>query len=112
MYIAIILENFDEIFQQDESGVSRGDFETFYMVWGRYDPRATQFVTLTELSNLLHDLHPPFQLSKPNLVNKFLHFNFFVVNQNFCMYLFFVSMHCKVLQNKAQSNEFKVNAIF
>ena len=68
MYIAIILENFDEIFQQDESGVSQGDFETFYMVWGRYDPRATQFVTLTELSNLLHDLHPPFQLPKPNLV--------------------------------------------
>uniref|UniRef100_H2ZHJ4 Sodium channel protein n=1 Tax=Ciona savignyi TaxID=51511 RepID=H2ZHJ4_CIOSA len=68
MYIAIILENFDEIFKQDESGVSQGDFETFYMVWGRYDPRATQFVTLTELSNLLHDLHPPFQLPKPNLV--------------------------------------------
>ncbi|XP_078484779.1 sodium channel protein 1 brain-like [Ciona intestinalis] len=68
MYIAIILENFDEIFQQDECGVSQGDFETFYMVWGRYDPRATQFVTLTELSNLLHDLHPPFQLPKPNLV--------------------------------------------
>lgn len=69
MYIAIILENFDEIFQQDESGVSQGDFETFYMVWGRYDPRATQFVTLTELSNFLHDLHPPFQLPKPNLVS-------------------------------------------
>nr|CAB3265896.1 sodium channel protein 1 brain-like [Phallusia mammillata] len=68
MYIAIILENFDEIFKQDESGVSQGDFETFYMVWGRYDPKATQFVTLTELSNLLHDLHPPFQLPKPNLV--------------------------------------------
>ena len=69
MYIAIILENFDEIFEQDETGVSQGDFETFYQVWGRYDPRATQFVSISQLSNLLHDLHPPFQLSKPNEVS-------------------------------------------
>ncbi|CAK8685583.1 unnamed protein product [Clavelina lepadiformis] len=68
MYIAIILDNFDEILKQDESGVSQGDFETFYMVWGKYDPQASQFVTLTKLSDLLHDLHPPFQLAKPNSI--------------------------------------------
>ena len=69
MYIAIIMENFDDIFQQEQNGVSQGDIETFYMVWGRYDPRATQFVTLLELPDLLHGLYPPFQLAKPNLVN-------------------------------------------
>nr|XP_039270948.1 sodium channel protein type 4 subunit alpha B-like [Styela clava] len=66
MYIAIILENFDEIFQQEESGVGQDDFEYFYVVWGRYDPKASQFVSIAELSNLLHSLHPPFQLAKPN----------------------------------------------
>ena len=68
MYIAIILENFDEILQQDKSGVSQGEFDTFYTVWGRYDPQATQFVGLNILSNLIHELHPPFQLPKPNQV--------------------------------------------
>lgn len=74
MYIAIILDNFEEILQQDETGVSLGDFDTFYEVWGRYDPRATQFVTLHELSNLLHHLHPPLQLPKPNEVRRLKNF--------------------------------------
>ena len=76
MYIAIILENFDEILQQDKSGVSQGEFDTFYIVWGKYDPQATQFVSLNELSNLIHELHPPFQLAKPNQVRSFRSFSF------------------------------------
>lgn len=71
MYIAIILENFDEIFQQEETGVSQDDFEYFYVIWGRYDPKASQFVSVAELSNLLHSLHPPFQLAKPNEASPF-----------------------------------------
>ena len=69
MYIAIILDNFDDILQQDESGISLGDFEEFYSVWAGYDPKATQFVTLQKLSNLLDDLKPPFQIPKPNEVS-------------------------------------------
>lgn len=68
MYIAIILENFGEMFDQEEAGLSQDDFEFFYVVWARYDPKATQFVSVSDLSNLLHSLHPPFQLAKPNEV--------------------------------------------
>ena len=68
MYIAIILENFEDILQQDESEISPGDFEEFYSVWALFDPQATQFVTLKKLSNLLDSLRPPFQIQKPNEV--------------------------------------------
>ena len=68
MYIAIILENFEDILQQDESGITSGDFEEFYAVWAHYDPDATQFVTLKKLSNLLDTLRPPFRIQKPNEV--------------------------------------------
>ena len=68
MYIAIILENFEEILKQEESGVSKTDIEQFYAEWAHYDPNASQYVTLTTLSDLLNDLKPPFQIKKPNKV--------------------------------------------
>lgn len=68
MYIAIILDNFEDILSQDEIGISTGDFEQFYYVWAQFDPKATHYVTLTTLSDLLNNLHPPFQIKKPNQV--------------------------------------------
>ena len=82
MYIAVILENFDEIFQQvirfnqiqigndfseqDRVGIADEDYEFFYAVWGRYDPKATQFVHIDEMPDLLHTLPKPFKVPKPN----------------------------------------------
>jgi hypothetical protein len=35
-------------------------------VWGRYDPKATQFVHIDEMPDLLHTLPKPFKVPKPN----------------------------------------------
>ncbi|XP_075240737.1 sodium channel protein 1 brain-like isoform X3 [Convolutriloba macropyga] len=66
MYIAIILENFNNAHQQEEIGITEDDMEMFYQVWQRYDPMATEFIHYLTLPDLLDDLDPPFRLAKPN----------------------------------------------
>ena len=66
MYIAVILENFNEAQQQEEIGVSDDDLETFIQVWEDYDPKATHYIPLNKLSDFLDALEPPLQIPKPN----------------------------------------------
>merc|ERR1719285_1618105 len=73
MYIAVILENFDEIFQQDRVGIADEDYEFFYAIWGKFDPKATQFVHIDEMPDLLHALPKPFKVPKPNEMPDLLH---------------------------------------
>ena len=66
MYIAVILENYDQAHQQEEIGITQDDFEGFYGVWEKYDPHATQFVKLDQLSDLIAEIEPPLGIGKPN----------------------------------------------
>ena len=66
MYIAVILENFNEAQQQEEIGVSDDDLETYIQVWQEFDPKATHFIPLSKLSDFLDALEPPLQIPKPN----------------------------------------------
>lgn len=66
MYIAVILENFNEAQQQEEIGVSDDDLETFIQVWEEYDPKATHYISLYQLSDFLDALESPLQIPKPN----------------------------------------------
>lgn len=66
MYIAVILENFGVATEESADPLSEDDFEMFYEVWERFDPRATQFVKYNMLSELAHALSPPLRIPKPN----------------------------------------------
>lgn len=66
MYIAVILENFNEAQSQEEIGVSDDDLETFIQVWEEFDPNASHFIGLQQLSDFLDALEPPLQIPKPN----------------------------------------------
>lgn len=66
MFIAVILENFNQAHEQEEVGITEDDFDMFYAVWERYDPLATQFIKYEQLSNFVADLEPPLGISKPN----------------------------------------------
>lgn len=66
MYIAVILENFNEAQSQEEIGVTDDDLETFIQVWEEYDPKATHYIHLSQLSDFLDALEPPLQVPKPN----------------------------------------------
>ncbi|XP_052755865.1 sodium channel protein 60E isoform X2 [Galleria mellonella] len=68
MYIAIILENFNQAHQEEEIGIVEDDLEMFYIRWSKYDPHATQFISFVQLSDFIASLDPPLGISKPNTV--------------------------------------------
>ncbi|GLV43437.1 Na channel protein 60E [Carabus blaptoides fortunei] len=68
MYIAIILENFNQAHQEEEIGIVEDDLEMFYIRWSKYDPHATQFIRFGQLSDFIASLDPPLGISKPNTV--------------------------------------------
>ncbi|KAH1006851.1 hypothetical protein HUJ05_007545 [Dendroctonus ponderosae] len=68
MYIAIILENFNQAHQEEEIGIVEDDLEMFYIRWSKYDPHATQFIRFAQLSDFIASLDPPLGIAKPNTV--------------------------------------------
>ncbi|XP_037825375.1 LOW QUALITY PROTEIN: sodium channel protein 60E-like [Lucilia sericata] len=68
MYIAIILENFNQAHQEEEIGIVEDDLEMFYIRWSKYDPHATQFIHFAQLSDFIASLDPPLGIAKPNTV--------------------------------------------
>lgn len=59
MYIAIILENFNQAHQEEEVGIVEDDLEMFYIRWSKYDPHASQFISFSQLSDFIASLDPP-----------------------------------------------------
>ena len=59
MYIAVILENFNQAHEQEEIGITDEDIEMFYAVWQLYDPLATQFIEFEKLPYFIANLGPP-----------------------------------------------------
>ncbi|XP_064425360.1 sodium channel protein type 9 subunit alpha-like [Latimeria chalumnae] len=68
MYVAIILENFNEAQEQELAGITDDDIDMYYEVWSTYDPYATQFIAYEQLSDFLDELKPPLKIPKPNAV--------------------------------------------
>jgi hypothetical protein len=66
MYIAIILENYDKVYEQEEIGITEDDFEDFYLKWQKYDPYATQFIKLLDLPKFVSELGSPLGILKSN----------------------------------------------
>nr|XP_033473383.1 sodium channel, voltage-gated, type I-like, alpha isoform X2 [Epinephelus lanceolatus] len=66
MYIAVILENFGVATEESTDPLSEDDFETFYEVWERFDPHASQFIVYNTLSEFADALDPPLRIAKPN----------------------------------------------
>lgn len=68
MYIAVILENFSVATEESADPLSEDDFEMFYEVWEKFDPRATQFMEYNKLSEFADALAPPLRIAKPNKI--------------------------------------------
>ncbi|XP_061698593.1 sodium channel, voltage-gated, type I-like, alpha isoform X1 [Syngnathoides biaculeatus] len=68
MYIAVILENFGVATEESADPLSEDDFEMFYEVWEKFDPRATQFMEYDKLSEFADALDPPLRIAKPNRI--------------------------------------------
>uniref|UniRef100_A0A3B3XZD5 Sodium channel protein n=1 Tax=Poecilia mexicana TaxID=48701 RepID=A0A3B3XZD5_9TELE len=68
MYIAIILENFNVATEESADPLSEDDFDMFYETWEKFDPRASQFIHYSELSDLCDTLQDPMRIPKPNTI--------------------------------------------
>ncbi|XP_017213150.2 sodium channel, voltage-gated, type I-like, alpha isoform X1 [Danio rerio] len=66
MYIAVILENFSVATEESAEPLSEDDFDRFYEVWEKFDPKATQFMEYGKLSDFADSLDPPLRIPKPN----------------------------------------------
>ncbi|XP_077128918.1 sodium channel protein type 2 subunit alpha-like [Ranitomeya variabilis] len=68
MYIAVILENFSVATEESAEPLGEDDFDRFYEVWEKYDPKATQFIEYNKLFDFADELDPPLQVPKPNQI--------------------------------------------
>ncbi|NP_001361657.1 sodium channel, voltage gated, type VIII alpha subunit isoform 1 [Xenopus tropicalis] len=68
MYIAIILENFSVATEESADPLSEDDFETFYEIWEKFDPDATQFIQFSKLPDFADALEHPLRIPKPNTI--------------------------------------------
>ncbi|XP_041352774.1 sodium channel protein para-like isoform X1 [Gigantopelta aegis] len=66
MYIAVILENFSQATEEVQQGLTPDDFDMYYEKWEKYDPDATEYINLSELSDFVDFLEEPLRLPKPN----------------------------------------------
>ncbi|NXC01608.1 SCN5A protein, partial [Orthonyx spaldingii] len=68
MYIAVILENFNAATEESTEPLGEDDFDIFYEIWEKFDPEATQFITVSALSDFADALSNPLRVPKPNKV--------------------------------------------
>ena len=64
MFAAVILDNYQQAAEQEDTGVTDDDIEKFYSVWEQYDPHATQFIDYQDLSLFVESLEPPLGIPK------------------------------------------------
>ncbi|XP_007565048.1 sodium channel protein type 4 subunit alpha B-like [Poecilia formosa] len=69
IYITIILEIFNVATEESADPLSEDDFDMFYKTWEKFDPRASQFIHYSELSDLCDALQDPLRIPKPNTIN-------------------------------------------
>ena len=66
MYIAIILENVYRAHEIEDFCITRENFDSYYVLWGKFDYSGTQYLPLDQLSDFVASLQKPFKLPKPN----------------------------------------------
>lgn len=66
MYIAVILENYSQATEDVEQGLTDDDYDMYYEIWQKFDPKGTQFIPYSVLSDFLDTLEEPLQIPKPN----------------------------------------------
>jgi hypothetical protein len=66
MYIAVILENFNTAREEVQQGLTDDDYDMYYETWQKFDPKCTEFIPLSRLSEFVDVLEPPLRIPKPN----------------------------------------------
>ncbi len=81
MYIAVILENFSQAREEVNTSLSDDDYDMYYEIWQKYDPRGTEFINYDKLFDFVSDLEEPLCLQKPNRL-KIISMNLIICENN------------------------------
>uniref|UniRef100_A0A8C1TZD3 Sodium channel protein n=1 Tax=Cyprinus carpio TaxID=7962 RepID=A0A8C1TZD3_CYPCA len=92
MYIAIILENFSVATEESADPLCEDDFESFYEIWEKFDPTASQFITFAKLGDFADTLEHPLRVPKPNTIELIamdlpMHMSAAVIQRSYRAYL-------------------------
>ncbi|XP_054711363.1 sodium channel protein 60E-like [Uloborus diversus] len=68
LFIAVILDNYREVLAQEKDPITEDDLKNFYDVWKLFDPKATQFISIEQLSDLLNLLDRNLRIAQPNQI--------------------------------------------
>jgi voltage-gated sodium channel type II alpha len=68
MYIAVILENFSQAREEVQQGLTDDDYDMYYEIWQRYDPKCTEFLPYDRLFDFVDSLDAPLKVAKPNRI--------------------------------------------
>lgn len=104
LFIAIILEGFAEISQEEKIRVDDKCLEAFQRAWRRYDPQATEMIEVQNLEDLIMDLivEEVEIISKGGQSSKGVNFNL----HRFNILLAYTKWHRKILSDKDRSKGF------
>ena len=64
MYVAIVLDNFQQATNQDENDFDEVDFEQFYEQWAKYDAKAVEFISYKQAIDLIQTLKGKLAIDK------------------------------------------------
>ena len=64
MYVAIVLDNFQQATNQDENDFDEVDFEQFYEQWATYDKKAIEFISYKQAISLIQTLKGKLAIEK------------------------------------------------
>eukprot|EP00762_Andalucia_godoyi_P001647 ANDGO_07082.mRNA.1 Sodium channel protein 60E len=59
LFIAVILENFEDTMDRDAQRITPDDLEAFTEAWSKFDPHATKFIEIRDLALLMRTLRTP-----------------------------------------------------
>lgn len=68
IYIAIILENFNTVQEEDDFIISKEVFNHYYRLWASHVKDGKQYLPYQKLSSFVADLSEPLQIPQPNKV--------------------------------------------
>jgi len=58
----------DQATEDVQKGITQEDIDVYYEVWSQFDPKATEYMPLNQLSDFVDRLDAPLRLPAPNII--------------------------------------------
>ena len=111
MYVAVVLENYNNVMEQEKIGITGEDVDLFYQHWKLYDPDGTQYIYYKDLSDFLHTLGGNLKIKKPNKAAcALLNIPLYEDDKIFCLHLLQVLVK-RVVAGYEDSNSEEFNMV-